>query len=180
MGPACADYDSRSDRFHLAVRVCKFDRHSVGTVLDLRRGDPTLDRAAERHEMPLKDPLSLVLRKTALEFATAIEAIVTHRADHAHLGPVQARAMDALGRFEERRQQTDTAEDFKRARLNRCRAGFVVRSQVALDESSSHAVPRKLCGSEQPGRPGPDDQDVVWCVVAQSRPGVVKNARPKW
>ena len=76
-------------------------------------------------------------------------------------GAVHARAMDALGRVEERRQQTDGLQNLERAGLDRRGPRLPVRMQFPLNKPRLNAVAGKLGGGEQPGRARADDQNLV-------------------
>ena len=111
--------------------------------------------------MGLEDPLGLVLRQAALEFAAAVDAIVAHGAKLGHVRTVQAGTPDVLGGIEERRQQADGIQDLEGAGLDCRGAGLAVRPHLSLDEPRFHAVAGEFGGGEQPGRASADDQDVV-------------------
>ena len=88
MRPARPDDDARMDRLRSAVRVEQFDEDPVGLRLNLGRGDAALDYPTKGREMGLEDPLRLVLRQAALEFAEAVDAIVARGAKLGHTRPV--------------------------------------------------------------------------------------------
>jgi hypothetical protein len=173
VGPAGADDEAWTNRLHAAVRPGEFDEGAVRIRLRPGRRDPALDDAAERHEMGLEDPLSLVLRQAALERAAAVEAVVARGAKLGHARPVEAGTPDALGGIQERLQQADGIQDLEGTGLNRRGARLAVRPGLPLDEPSPHAVAGELGGGEQPGGARADDQDVVSChSISPRKPAV--------
>jgi hypothetical protein len=140
------------NRLDATAPVRELDQHTVRIRHDLRRRDPTLDRAAQRCEMGLEDPLGLVLREAALELTATVDALKGHGAQLGHVRAVQTGAPDVLRGLEERRQQVDGIQDLEGARLDRCGACLAVRLHLPLDEPHAHSVAGELAGSEQSGR----------------------------
>ena len=80
--------DEAVDRLDAAVPVHQLDEDAVRIRLHLGRRDPPLDRAAERRETGLEDPLGLVLREAALELTVAVNALESHGAKLGHVRAV--------------------------------------------------------------------------------------------
>src|SRR5215212_295533 len=113
--PTRADDDARVDRLDAAVRVRELDLDVVRIRLHPSRRDPPLDRAAERPEMGLEDPLGLVLREAALELAPAVDSFEVQAAKLGEVRPVHADAAHVLGGLEKRRQQAHGIQDLEGA-----------------------------------------------------------------
>ena len=175
--PARADDDARMDRFRAAVRMDELDEDLICLRFQLGRGDPALDHPAERGEMGLEDLLGLVLGKTALELAAAVDAIVAHAAELGHAGAVQTGTPDVLGGIEERRQRADGVKDLESAGLDRRRARFAVRPHVPLDEPCRNTMAGQLGGGEQTGGTRADDQDILWHHSISLGSGQLRNWR---
>jgi hypothetical protein len=157
VGSPRADDDARPHRLDPAVRVSQLDAHAVCVFLDLGRGGAPLDGAPQRDEMLLENSLRLILRQTAVELATAVDAGMVHRADQAHVRAIQPRGTHVLGRLEKRRQEADALENFESAGLDSGCPRLAVRLEIAFDQPRPHAVACQFRGREQARRPRADD-----------------------
>jgi hypothetical protein len=134
-----------------------FDESVVSRRFYFRRGYTSLDPATERREMRLEDSLSLVLGKAALKRTSAIGALKGERAKFRPVRAIQSGPPDVLGGIEERREQADGFQDFKRAGFDRRGPRLAMRAHFSLDEPHTNAVAGKLTSSEQSGGAGADN-----------------------
>src|SRR5215203_6396675 len=134
--PTRSDDNVGVDRLHTPVRMRKLDGETVGIRLYLGRRNAPLDRAPERREMGLENPLGLVLREAALELAAAVDALEVQGANLGHVRAVHTNAVDVLGGLEERRQQADGIQDLQGARLYRCGPRLVVRPHLSAPRAA--------------------------------------------
>jgi hypothetical protein len=66
-----------------------------------------------------------------------------------------------LGPIKEPGKQTDRIQDLEGTRLDRRGTRFPMRTHLPLNEPHLHPMAGELASSEQPGRTGADNQDVV-------------------
>jgi hypothetical protein len=104
--------------------------------------------------MGLENPLGLVLWQAAMELTAAVDTLESRGTKLGHTRAVYPVSPDVLGRLQERRQQADRVQDFEGTRL-------AVWHYLSLNQSHAHSVAGELAGSEQSGRAGANNQNVV-------------------
>ena len=160
--PVASADPRRADRLAAAIRQLERCGDPVGLLLEADQLGVPLDRQAEIAQLVAHDPLVVVLAEDEDVRIGRHEPPGLAQRDPRHLPPLRPHvcAGAALAELQRPLDDAELRVDLHGARLHAERPRLQRRPGMPVDDAHAHAAPNQLIGQHQPGRAGPDHQDV--------------------